>query len=87
MTLVLFIFINLLFFCPMMILCIKIEISQNDFYNSLGFHFHKKKATTGSLVTTTFQPFAVQNSLNSRFLTGCQAICREKYGGFNSMVN
>ena len=40
MTLVLFIFVNLVFFCPKMILCIKIEISRNDFYNSLGFHFH-----------------------------------------------
>ena len=40
MTLVLFILVNLVFFCPKMILCIKIEISRNDFYNSLGFHFH-----------------------------------------------
>ena len=40
MTLVLFIFVNLVFFCPKMILCIKIEISRNDFYNSLGFYFH-----------------------------------------------
>ena len=43
MTLVLFIFVNLVFFCPKMILCIKIEISRNDFYNSLGFHFQNYK--------------------------------------------
>ena len=40
MTLVLFIFVNLVFFCPKMILWIKIEISRNVFYNSLGFYFH-----------------------------------------------
>ena len=39
MTLVLFIFVNLVFFCPKMILWIKIEISRNVFYNSLGFYF------------------------------------------------
>ena len=43
MTSVLFIFVNLVFFCPKMILCIKIEISRNDFYNSLGFYFHNKE--------------------------------------------
>ena len=26
----------------LMILCIKIEISRNDFYNSLGFYFHNQ---------------------------------------------
>ena len=39
MTLVLFIFVNLVFFCPKMILCIKIEISRNDFYVALIFTF------------------------------------------------
>ena len=39
MTLVLFIFVNLVFFCPKMILWIKIEISRNVFYNSLVFTF------------------------------------------------
>ena len=34
------VFVNLVFLCPKMILCIKIEISGNDFYNSLGFYFH-----------------------------------------------
>ena len=43
MTLVLFIFVNLVFFCPKMILSIKIEISRNDFYNSLGFYFYDLK--------------------------------------------
>ena len=40
MTLVLFIFVNLVFFCPKMILRIKIEILRNDYFNSLGFYFH-----------------------------------------------
>ena len=35
MTLVLFILVNLVFFCLKMIICIKIEISRNDFYNEL----------------------------------------------------
>ena len=42
MTLVLFIFVNLVFFCQKMILRIKIEISRNDFYNSLGFYLHNE---------------------------------------------
>ena len=32
---VLFIFVNLVFFGPKMILCIKIEISRNVFYNKV----------------------------------------------------
>ena len=43
-ALVLFVFVNLVFSCPKMILRIKIEISQNGFYNGLGFYFHKYKA-------------------------------------------
>ena len=42
MILVLFIFVNLVFFCPKMILRIKIEISRNDLHNSIGFYFHNK---------------------------------------------
>ena len=39
MALVLIIFVNLIFFCPKIILRFKIEISQNDLY-IIGFYFH-----------------------------------------------
>ena len=53
MTLVLFIFVNLVFFCPKMILCIKIEISRNDFYNSLDFHFYNIGTTSQNNIGPT----------------------------------